>query len=469
MKLERLLLHNFRCFRHLAIDFNDDLTVIVAENGAGKTAVLDAIAIGFGRYLTKLPGIAGIAIRDGDVRIERDERPAHFMMIGWKARTREGASIEWAAGRRNMASPRILRVSRELEGEYQETLKKGMKQIDDFTNQLIEAEAGGQAYFLPVIAYYGTSRAARDEVQRRRGFRKQFSRFEALAGALEPDSSFRKAFEWFNAMEDQERREQQARRDFDYRLPELQTVRTAIVRMLGAEFSNPRTEIRPLRFVIDRAAGNGEVQTLRVAQLSDGYRAVLGLVMDLARRMTQANSHLVPGGNLIMNPLDLPAIALIDEVDLHLHPSWQQRVLTDLMRTFTKTQFIVTTHSPQVLSNVGASGIRVLRQAIDPETGQRDSVIERVSTQTLGVSSADLLARVMNVDPVPLVPEAEMLSEYQGLIQQNQHETPEGKAMRVRLNEHFGADHPVMRECDRLIRLQGFKQRLPRIPRNTEG
>lgn len=58
MKLERLLLHNFRCFRHLAIDFNDDLTVIVAENGAGKTAVLDAIAIGFGRYLTKLPGIA---------------------------------------------------------------------------------------------------------------------------------------------------------------------------------------------------------------------------------------------------------------------------------------------------------------------------------------------------------------------------------------------------------------------------
>lgn len=469
MKLERLLLHNFRCFRHLAIDFNDDLTVIVAENGAGKTAVLDAIAIGFGRYLTKLPGVAGIAIREGDVRIERDERPAHFMMIGWKARTREGAPIEWAAGRRNMASPRIMRVSRNLVGEYEDILKKGMKQIDDFANQLVDAEAGGQAYLLPVIAYYGTNRAIRDEVQRRRGFRKQFSRFEALAGALAPDSSFRSAFEWFNAMEDQERREKEVRRDFDYRLPELQTVRTAILRMLGPEFSNPRTEIRPLRFVIDRAAGNGEVLTLRIAQLSDGYRVVLGLAMDLARRMTQANSRFVADGNPIMNPLDLPAIALIDEVDLHLHPSWQQRVLTDLMRTFTKTQFIVTTHSPQVLSRVDASCIRVLRQTMDPATGQQVSAIERVSTQTLGVSSADLLARIMKVDPVPSVPEAEMLSEYQGLIQQNQHEAPEGKAMRVRLNEHFGADHPVMRECDRLIRLQGFKQRLPRIPRNTEG
>ncbi len=465
MKLERLLLHNFRCFRHLAIDFNDDLTVIVAENGAGKTAVLDAIAIGFGRYLTKLPGIAGIKIRDGDVRIERNERPAHFMVVGWEARTLDGSLIEWAAGRRNMASPKPLRISEQL----QETLKKGMKQIDDFTNQLVEAEASGQAYFLPVIAYYGTSRAIREEVQRRRGLRKQFTRFEALAGALEPDSSFRSAFEWFNAMEDQERREKEVRRDFDYRLPELQTVRTAIVRMLGPEFSNPRTEIRPLRFVIDRAVGNGEVQTLRITQLSDGYRVVLGLVMDLARRMTQANSHFVADGNLIMNPLDLPAIALIDEVDLHLHPSWQQRVLTDLMRTFTKTQFIVTTHSPQVLSRVDASCIRVLRQTMDPETGQQVSAIERVSTQTLGVSSADLLARIMKVDPVPAVPESEMLSEYQALIQQNQHETPEGKAMRVRLNEHFGADHPVMRECDRLIRLQAFKQRLPRIPRNAEG
>ena len=449
MKLERLLLHNFRCFRHLAIDFNDDLTVIVAENGAGKTAVLDAIAIGFGRYLTKLPGIAGIAIRDGDVRIERDERPAHFMMIGWKARTREGASIEWAAGRRNMASPRILRVSRELEGEYQETLKKGMKQIDDFTNQLIEAEAGGQAYFLPVIAYYGTSRAARDEVQRRRGFRKQFSRFEALAGALEPDSSFRKAFEWFNAMEDQERREQQARRDFDYRLPELQTVRTAIVRMLGAEFSNPRTEIRPLRFVIDRAAGNGEVQTLRVAQLSDGYRAVLGLVMDLARRMTQANSHLVPGGNLIMNPLDLPAIALIDEVDLHLHPSWQQRVLSDLMRTFRNAQFIVTTHSPQVLSTVRRENIR----ALSPDQSGNIIATEPMA-RTYGEPSGDVMHSVMLVDPQPPVAEKADLQRLTELVDQGRYQDDTAISLMSKLTQTLGEQHPQLQRLRRSIQRQ---------------
>lgn len=449
MKLQRLLLHNFRCFRHLAIDFNDDLTVIVAENGAGKTAVLDAIAIGFGRYLTKLPGIAGISIRDGDVRIERDERSAHFMMIGWKAKTRDDAPIEWAAGRRNMASRRILRTSLELDGEYQETLKKGMKQIDDFTNQLVEAEASGQAYLLPVIAYYGTNRAIREEVQRRRGFRKQFSRFEALAGALEPDSRFRSAFEWFNAMEDQERREKEARRDFDYRLPELQAVRTAIVRMLGHEFSNPRTEIRPLRFVIDRAVGNGDVRTLRITQLSDGYRVVLGLVMDLARRMTQANSRFIADGNLIMNPLDLPAIALIDEVDLHLHPSWQQRILTDLMRTFRNTQFIVTTHSPQVLSTVRRENIRVL----SPDQSGNIIATEPMA-RTYGEPSGDVMHSVMLVDPQPPVAEKADLQRLTEWVDQGRYQDDAALSLMSRLTQTLGDQHPQLQRLRRSIQRQ---------------
>ena len=72
---------------------------------------------------------------------------------------------------------------------------------------------------------------------------------------------------------------------------------------------------------------------------------MLALAADLARRMIQGNPHLD-------NPLESQAIVLIDEVDLHLHPSWQQRVLPDLIRTFPNAQFIVSTHSPQVLTTV---------------------------------------------------------------------------------------------------------------------
>src|SRR5207253_4688340 len=88
-------------------------------------------------------------------------------------------------------------------------------------------------------------------------------------------------------------------------------------------------------------------------------------------------------------PLMATAIMLVDEIDLHLHPSWQQRVLGDLLRTFPATQFIVTTHSPQVLTSVDASCIRVLRQETDQETGKQHTVVERVTLQTNGVAISD--------------------------------------------------------------------------------
>lgn len=461
MKLERIHLRDFRCFSALTVEFDPKLTVIIADNGVGKTAILDAIAVGFGRYLTKLPGVSGRTTKDTDIRINEKERREPFMVLAWEARSRDQRPVVWSGGRKRDGAVKNAVIKNALSEEFGALLKQGLKQIDEFTLNLVQADADSTPYFLPVIAYYGTNRAIREEVQRRRGFKKQFSRFEALVGALEPDSRFRAAFEWFSAMEDQERREKESLRDFDFRLAELQLVRDAIVRMLPVGFSNPRTEIRPLRFVIDRQMPDGVTRTLRISQLSDGYRVVLGLAMDLARRMAQANSRMAVGGMQIMNPLDLPAIALIDEVDLHLHPAWQQRILTDLTRTFPGTQFIVTTHSPQVITTVDAKCIRVLGTAMDETTGKRKAVVNQIDQQTLGVASSEVLAEVMGIDPIPNVIQAHQLSQYRALIQQNLHESAEGKAQRGHLEAHFGKEHPVMRECDRMIRLQVLKQKLP--------
>lgn len=85
-----------------------------------------------------------------------------------------------------------------------------------------------------------------------------------------------------------------------------------------------------------------EGEWLNIAQLSDGYQTLLGLVIDLSSRMAMANPHLD-------DPLAAEAVVMIDEVDLHLHPEWQRRVLGDLLATFPHTQFIVTTHSPFIV------------------------------------------------------------------------------------------------------------------------
>jgi predicted ATP-binding protein involved in virulence len=445
MRLEQLRLRNFRCFDELTIKFDRKLTVIIAENGAGKTAILDAIAIGLGRYLTKLPGVTGRASRETDLRLEQDERKAESMTLSWWARTRDEQELSWnAERRRNAGVPLRIHRTRSKAGAGDSVIT-----IDQYALKLVAADNDGAAYFLPVIAYYGTNRAIREEVQRRRGFKKQFSRFEALTGALEPDSRFRAAFEWFNAMEDQERREKESRRDFDFRLPELQLVRNAIVRMLPVGFSNPRTETRPLRFVIDRKMPDGETRTLRISQLSDGYRVVLGLAMDLARRMAQANSRMTQGGNPVMNPLDLPAIALIDEVDLHLHPVWQQRVLADLTRTFPGTQFIVTTHSPQVLSTVKRENIRV----IGPDASGA-TIAEPPLAMTYGEPSGDVLHSVMMVDPLPPVSEKADLQRLTEWVDQGNYQSPEARQLMQGLIAALGEHHPQLQRLQRSIQRQ---------------
>lgn len=449
MKIERLHLKNFRCFDELSIDFGNRLTVIIAENGAGKTAILDAIAIGFGRYLTKLPGVAGRSTKETDLRVSAGERREPFMMLAWEARTREGTPLAWASSRKRDGAVSAGAIKQLLSENQESLLSRGLKELDEFTLSLVQAEAEQRAYFLPVIAYYGTNRAIREEVQRRRGFKKNFSRFDALVGSLEPDSRFRAAFEWFNAMEDAERRARETRRDFNYQHPELQAVRAAIVRLLPVGFSKPRTEIRPLRFVIDRLMTDGTTHTLRVSQLSDGYRVVLGLAMDFARRLAQANSWIAADGMQIMNPLDLPAIALIDEVDLHLHPSWQQHVLTDLMQTFPDTQFIVTTHSPQVLSTVKRENIRV----IGPDASGKIIAAQPLA-MTYGEPSGDVLHSVMMVDPQPPVREKADLQRLTEWVDQGGYNTPEAIQLRQSLVTALGEHHPQLQRLQRSMQRQ---------------
>ena len=169
-------------------------------------------------------------------------------------------------------------------------------------------------------------------------------RYAALEGSLTARAKYGQLLQWFRAKEDEELREQRKRRDFSYHQRDLSAVRSAISSMLEG-LSEPHIEVPPPRFVVTVKQEDGRVHALQIDQLSDGQRAVLALAADLAWRMALGNPHLE-------DPLSSEAIVLIDEVELHLHPSWQQRILNDLQRTFRNAQFIVTTHSPQVLTTV---------------------------------------------------------------------------------------------------------------------
>ena len=86
--------------------------------------------------------------------------------------------------------------------------------------------------------------------------------------------------------------------------------------------------------------------TIPVRHLSDGERGSLALVLDLTRRLAQANPGMDDPAS------EAEAVVLIDEIDLHLHPKWQRQIVRNLTVAFPRCQFIATTHSPQVIGEV---------------------------------------------------------------------------------------------------------------------
>ena len=411
MKLERVEIENCRAIKQLDLPLDPDLTVLHGDNGYGKTSVLSAIAAGLGSIPMLLPEISGIGFRDTDLR---GQRPLRVML--W---TRDG--IEWdrrRLGPRGKASRRML--------------KEKMDAI------VAADREGAEPLDLPIVAFYDTDRAVLDAPHRRRSFKTEFPRYAALEGALAPRPNFREFFKWFYAMENEELREKKERRDWDYQLKELIAVRTTIKRMVPG-ISDPQIKLRPLRFAVSMWSDAGKSEELAFDQLSGGYRIVLALAADLARRMAQGNPHLD-------NPLESEAIVLIDEVDLHLHPSWQQRILDDLTRTFPNAQFIVSTHSPQVLTTVRPEHIVELHREEDGSV-----VAGAPASATYGAEAGDVLSSVMRVDERPKNDFKIALDRYRRLVSDGDGESSEARDIRKKL-ERMSPHDPALDRADLEIR-----------------
>ena len=412
MKLERVEIENYRAIEKLDLPLNPALTVLHGDNAHGKTSVLSAIATGLGSIPMLLPDVPSVGFRKTDARGLQQSR------VG--LRTVDG--VAW--DRRVHGGLRRRSVRRELKDA-----------LDAIVNA--DREETGPLD-LPIVAFYDTDRAVFDQPQRRRGFNTEFPRYAALQGALSARTDFRDFFRWFYARENEELREQKKRQDFSHRLNDLKAVRRAIETMVP-EVSNPRIELSPLRFVVSVQPDDGKPEQLSIDQLSGGYRIMLALAADLARRMAQGNPH-------IDNPLQSEAVVLIDEIELHLHPSWQQRVLADLARTFPNTQFIVSTHSPQVLTTVKPEHVVELRR----EPG--GIVAEPASAPTYGAEAGDVLATVMGVDERPAGNEfAKKLARYTDFVADGQGESPRAVSLRQSLDELSPRD-PALDRADIEIR-----------------
>jgi predicted ATP-binding protein involved in virulence len=164
--------------------------------------------------------------------------------------------------------------------------------------------------------------------------------------------------------------------------------------------------------------------------------------LDFARRLAQAN----PNWD---NPLKAPGILLIDEIELHLHPQWQQKIIPNLRAVFPETQLIVATHSPQVLTTVDSQNILILR----------DGEIRAAPIHTSGAESKRVLQEVMQTDSRP--PDnanANQIRELFHLI--NQGQLQQASVLCDALMRTLGPDDPTLIEAQAIIENRAWEKEL---------
>lgn len=423
MKLKSIEIKDFRGIKHLELPLHPQLTVLIGDNAAGKTTILEAIA----RVLSPIPYfileslIHEDAEKDISFQLYNKTSEKDFRLVNFKDRVSIEeikissvlentipVEVEIDYKKNIIEIEKITYTSKIFEEKNKKQLSKGDEDLKCYALDFIGDVA--QKKDLPILAFYGNNRSNfyLPELNDQSKKFEFFERLLALANALHSTPEFWGVFDWFTEQENLELRGKRDKKSWDFELSALKAVKEAICQMIPNS-KNPRIELKPLAFLLDINFGSEQHEVIALDQMSDGYRTLLAIVIDLARRMAQGNPHLE-------RPTESEAIVLIDEVDLHLHPKWQQTVLPDLMRTFPNTQFIVTTHSPQTLTTITEDHIIHLKR----ENGDIQAYSAPVSS--LGAESGRLLESIMEVSERPPIdgnPFLQKLNEFFILIQES--------------------------------------------------
>lgn len=440
LRIDSLSVTNYRCFKKLEkpIYFQPDLTVLVARNGEGKTAFLDAVKIAFGTFTNSFSISTGAHFHISDVHIASLHEHINLEAT-------YPVSLE-ATG---FIDGELKKWSRMLQKSRGRTTTKDARAVSNYGDKLWEKiSADEKNISLPIIAFYGTGRLWAEHKDMDDGAISPLAqtRFAGYENALSARSTYKQVKNWLlEALKMEDSKIASSTLPGELVGSQLAAIKKALQNILGMEgwgvmhynpfYKDDITVINNFKEKDGKLVPNTTAATaLPVSWLSDGVRAVFSMVADIAYRCVKLNPHLG-----IKACEETCGIILIDEVDIFLHPSWQQRIIGDLQRTFPKIQFIVTTHSPQVVSSVPKECVRIIN----------DGQIVSFDTQTQGVESQDILSQIFGTDPAPQNdPFVQMLNKYADMEAHGQADTAEGIDLRQQLLLHFGEEYAPLQRIE---------------------
>lgn len=432
MNITRLSLHNVRAFEEAEFDFNPGFNLIIGINGAGKSTALDAIRFCASHLLSNLQRMPfkpfGFSVDDihGNAPFAEaamhlsfgDKTDAFVRLREWREQVAAETTENLERLRREIletARPRD-RLRNQLR-ELQETVSPADPVFFYPSKTDLKARASSEPS-APLMIHYSTVRSIMNE----KGERKSAASTGQLAyvNALQSNIlSLRQFADWMRAQIELASERPASRHLLD-------GMRTALERFLPG-YSN----LRPSTESTSRVEIDINGTTLDVRQLSDGERSILALILDIAKRLAQANPRLD-------DPLtSAQAVILIDEIDLHLHPQWQRKIVGNLERTFPSCQFIATTHSPQIIGEVPHEKIQMIKDGQIYSPGR-----------SFGIDSSRVLEELMDTKARNAGVD-EKISRIARLISDGKGE--EARAAIKTLSDEIGEDDPEITRARTLL------------------
>lgn len=407
MILEKLSLANFRGFEQIDLEFDLKRTVVVGVNGIGKSGILRAVSVALSRLLPLISDCTedACSFDDDDVHAGKSQLDVSAVFSFGEQRihmqgTRRLFDLAERAtlhAKLDVVKAKVADAKKNKQVVLLRGLRREQKGIEALINEeperwgsLLEVEADGgpvstasaevtsllRAYKSssshPIAVLFTTNRYQKAVKLRTLPEPTRLERSAAYAGAFDEEAkSFRYFLHWFRTQKELKGA------GHNRRLKLLSALEKAAGDFVGG-LTNFRLETEPrVRFLADK-----DGVTLSLSQLSDGERGLLAMVFDIARRLAIAN----PNSD---DPIRQgKGIVLIDEIELHLHPRWQRNVLRQLSRTFPNCQFIVTSHSPQVVGQSKPDQIRLLKY-------EKSRIRIEPVKQSFGMDSSWVLEEIM--------------------------------------------------------------------------
>lgn len=305
MKIKHVIIENFRAIKKLDFECSGKVNVFIGDNGVGKTTVLEAIFVLCSWLNAKLslPKGRGRSIRKEDIRIGAEYC---FLSIAVEYK---GKSAQWS-------------LMRGISSDNSSEKQTDLRELETLVRYIREFNDDGKSLF----SIYGVNRNLSSISIDKRVYGKKEVTRDVIGNSI-ARTSWKQFFNWYYERENEENR-MKARFSFQYHDESLDAIRECLNEVFP-DYHNLRVEDRPTRFVIDKDGNE-----INFDRLSDGEKCYITLVLDIARRLSMQSD----GQGPILNG---ELIILIDELDLHLHPSWQLQMVRNLERKFPNCQFFV--------------------------------------------------------------------------------------------------------------------------------